>query len=276
MTWVTNWPLLGALRWSDLGTFELDGEALLLNRAMVLGAAAFLGAVSVRAFRRSEPDPAATRARRSPSAIAREARALAPFLLLAVLPATVLSARIRSGFQGAPEAARARDYWRRNVATWSGVETATLRHVDVKVALEPAERRMRVDGVFVLVNGTPAALRRLAFTVGPAFEGVAWTVDGAEAAFEDRSGLHVLAPRGAAAGRRGEGRLRVRGGLPAGRHAERRRNLGVHPAVRRRPPHARAEFPSRAWLRRGNRVDRENRSEPPELPDDFCRASWNR
>lgn len=270
MTWVTNWPLLGSLRWSDLGTFELDGEALLLNRATVLGAAAFLGAVSVRAFRRSESDPAATRDHRSPFALAREARALAPFLLLALIPATVLSARIRSGFQGAPEVARARDYWKRNVATWSGVETATLRHVDVKVALEPSERRMRVDGELLLVNGTPAVLRRLPFTVGPAFEGVAWTVDGTEAAFEERSGLHVLPLREALPP---GGEVRVGFGYAA-----------VFPRGVTRNGGETSEFilPSGVVLHtlgpnflpvpgfvEGIGVDRENRSEPPELPDDF-------
>lgn len=273
MTWVSNWPLLGALRWSDLGTFERDGEALFLNRATVLGAAVLLGAVSVRAFRRREPDPIATRDRRSTSAFAWEAFALAPFLLLAVLPATVLSARIRNGFQGTPETARARDYWRKNVATWSGVETATLRHVDAKIVLEPRERCMRVDGVFLLVNGTPAPLRRLAFTVGPAFEGVAWKIDGAAAALEDRSGLHVLPLREALPP---GGEVRVGFGYTA-----------VFPRGVTRNGGETSEFilPSGVVLHtlgpnflpvpgfvEGIGVDRENASEPPDLPDDFWKG----
>ena len=41
LSWAGNWPLWGAFRWSDLGFFETDRSALILNRVMVLGSADF-------------------------------------------------------------------------------------------------------------------------------------------------------------------------------------------------------------------------------------------
>jgi ABC-2 type transport system permease protein len=40
MTWLSNWPLWGALRWTDFGPFPLNGPPLLLNRLLALGSAA--------------------------------------------------------------------------------------------------------------------------------------------------------------------------------------------------------------------------------------------
>ena len=39
MTWVFNWNLWSAVRWSDMGPLELNAGALLLNRVTVLGLA---------------------------------------------------------------------------------------------------------------------------------------------------------------------------------------------------------------------------------------------
>ena len=38
LSWAWNWPLWGALQWSDMGTFELIREELILNRALMLAA----------------------------------------------------------------------------------------------------------------------------------------------------------------------------------------------------------------------------------------------
>src|SRR5579864_3174250 len=56
MNWVGNWPLIDAVRWSDMGTFELDRQALWLNRLEVLSAVPLLAYLAVRGFRRREGD----------------------------------------------------------------------------------------------------------------------------------------------------------------------------------------------------------------------------
>ncbi len=194
MTWVSNWPLWGALRASDLGAFEMDGLALLLNRLTMLALAAFLSSVAFAVFRRTEHGrPAAQSWAR-----------LATFAFLVAVPAGALAYGVHTGPSGGEARARDLEYWRLNVATWANAPLATLTRVDVRVALEPRDRRLlvwlrafrpthlRVDGTFTLVNETGTALERLPFTVGPAFRGVRWSVDGAAASAEDRSGLHLV------------------------------------------------------------------------------------
>lgn len=191
MTWVANWPLWGTLRWSDFGAFELDGRALLLNRLTMLATATGLGAVAIARYIRTERDPVAPR--RPLSARGRfRAVVTAATVMLVVAPAFVLSVLIDRGHEGRAAEARARDYWRRNVATWKGVAPATVTHVDVTMDLAPGERRMDVTGTFAMRNDTAVAMRQVPFTVGGGFEAVSWTIGGQAASHDDRSGLHVL------------------------------------------------------------------------------------
>ncbi|MBK8004266.1 MAG: ABC transporter permease subunit [Gemmatimonadetes bacterium] len=110
MTWVTNWPLWGALRWSDLGVFPLNGPALWLNRGLALAVAAGLGALTLVVFRRREPDPARRRARWHDGTVGRAALRLAPFALLPLLVGSLLGIEVRDGFQGGPARAAAEQY----------------------------------------------------------------------------------------------------------------------------------------------------------------------
>jgi ABC-2 type transport system permease protein len=193
-TWLTNWTLAGALRWSDMGLFELNGPALLLNRAMAAGLGFFFAAVAGRLFARAEYDPAATMHRLRPANLLRGALRLVPFTLLPLAAGSVLAARIESGFQSEAATGRAEAYWRRNVAAWAAVEPAAATHVDLKVGLDPRRRSAAIEGSFRMINPTERAMRRLPFTVGPSFGYVAWTLDGVPAKPDDRSGLHVLTP----------------------------------------------------------------------------------
>src|SRR6185295_15021321 len=79
MNWVGNWWLWGTLQWSDMGIFELDRRALLLNRLMVLGLAAFFVAVAVQAFGRRQADAIGTIHRLQPAPLRRRLLGLAPF-----------------------------------------------------------------------------------------------------------------------------------------------------------------------------------------------------
>ena len=192
MTWVTNWPLWGTLRWSDLGTFPLNGEALLLNRLLMLAVGVFFGVVAVRAFPRTERDATATLQRLRPRPLARSAGRLAPFVLVPLLLGAYIDYQVDSGFQGEASQDRAKAYWRQNVATWKDAPSPEIVAVDLALDLAPATRRMDVVGTFTLVNRTDAAMPRLAFTVGDSFEAVTWTIGGAATDAEDRAGLHVL------------------------------------------------------------------------------------
>lgn len=195
MTWVTNWPLWGALRWSDLGTFPLNGGALLWNRAAAAALTAFLFAVAFTFLTRTERDAAATLDRLRPRRLARGALRLAPFALMPLLIGGFLGIQVRTGFQGETATERAEERWRQNAASWGGAVPPAVTHLDVKLDLEPSERRMRVAGTYAVVNPTGEPMRRLPFTVGASFEKVFWTLDGVPVEAEDRTGLHVLAPR---------------------------------------------------------------------------------
>jgi ABC-type transport system involved in multi-copper enzyme maturation permease subunit len=273
MTWVTNWPLWGALRWSDFGVFELDREALWLNRLTVTGASAAFMALALWNWPRVEPDALRSGGRGSPGRLARRAARSTLLAFLVLVPALVLSARIDRGSDGKAARAEARDYWRRNSAAWSGVTPPAITHVDVKVDLEPSTGSMRIAGAYAMLNDTGAAVARLPFTVGPGTESVTWTIDGEVAKPENRAGLHLLTlapPRPA-----GEG-VRVgfayRAVVPRGIT----RNGGGAPEFIR-PSGVLLSTLDRHFLPlpgfvEGVGVDRHNRAEPAELPEESWRA----
>ena len=194
MTWVSNWPLWGALRWSDMGTFPLNSGALMLNRAAALAFAVFLFAIAFTFLTRTERDAVAALYRLRPVRWLRGALRLAPFALLPVLISGFLAIQVRTGFQGEVAEERSRAYRRQNVATWRDVAPPAIAHVDVRLALEPSARRLRAEGSYAVVNQTGEPMRWLPFTVGPSFDEVAWTLDGAPVVAEERAGLHILTP----------------------------------------------------------------------------------
>lgn len=184
LTWVTNWPLWGALRWSDMGVFEMDRAALQLNRAIALGVALFLAVAARAGWPRRDPDPAR---RRSWPWVRLTAAAIG-----VLVPALLLSRMVDDGIDGRRSRERDRDYWRLNTASWADVSAPGLVHVDAQIELEPSLGRMRVRGVFEVENRAEDAVRRLPFTVGQGFEAVSWSIEGAPVGHEDRSGLHVV------------------------------------------------------------------------------------
>jgi len=189
MTWLTNWPLWGVLRWSDLGMFEPDRAALLLNRLTMIGLTGLLGTIALAAWPRTEAD----RLRgRGPARLRAQLKRLTPAALTAVIPALCLSSSIQAGPDGKAAREEDRNYWRRNVATWSGFVPPALIRVEAWVDLHPRESRMDVRGVFLLRNTADHEVRVLPFTVGPGFGPVTWEIDGLPARALNRSGLHIL------------------------------------------------------------------------------------
>ena len=208
MTWVTNWPLWGSLRWSDMGTFELDRGPLVANRLLAMAGAMILTMLAIRAYGGIEPDamggPDARVWSRRGARLGRVSawltpgasiRSLAVLITAGVLlagSAAWLVAGIEAGDQGQAARRRAREYWRRNVASWRDVPAPAIRHVEATIRLDPSERRMRVTGAFTIANLTSAPVRRLAFTAGGAIGHIRWRIDDRAIDGEERSGLHVL------------------------------------------------------------------------------------
>jgi ABC-2 type transport system permease protein len=194
MNWVGNWWLWDALQWSDLGTFELDRRALVLNRILVLGLAVLFIAVAVHAFGRRQPDAIGTVHRLRPAALGRRLLGLAPFAAVPLVAGTVLWLAVDDGFQGKTFEKQARNYWKQNLATWSDAPQPALGGVDLDLRIEPSRRWLASRGSYLLVNDRDAALERFALTGGPHWEKVRWTLDGKTYAPENRSGLYVFAP----------------------------------------------------------------------------------
>jgi ABC-2 type transport system permease protein len=192
MTWVTNWPLLGSLRWTEFATFPLDGAALLLNRLLALALALVLFGAARWLFVRTERDVAAARARRSPAAVGRFMLRASPLMALPVFTGAFLAVRVHDAHDGPLAERAAAAYEATNQRQWAAVTPAVIHHIDADVALDPAHRSLRIDGTYALVNRTPVALQELPFTVPYAFGHVAWQVDGVPTIASGADGLAVL------------------------------------------------------------------------------------
>jgi ABC-2 type transport system permease protein len=216
MNWVGNWPLIDAVRWSDMGTFELDRQALWLNRLEVLSAVPLLAYLAVRSFRRREGDklaaggggaerrtgagslppsvpvakasavrgrfpwdasPQGTQGGRDP-ALRRPALWLAGLAAPPLIFGLALWFAVQQGFEGGAAERRHKDYWRQNLATWIDAPLPYVTHVDLDLDLEPARRWFRVRGSYDLVNRRAAPIPWFPVTGGIGWRDLAWTFDG--------------------------------------------------------------------------------------------------
>lgn len=193
MTWLTNWPLWGSLRWTEFALFPLDAEALILNRMLALTLALVLFGAARLMFVRTERDPAASRRRRTPAAIARLALRASPLIALPLVTSAFLAVRVHDAFDGPAVARAAAAYEVSNQREWASVIPAVIQHIDVSVAIEPARREMSVDGTYDLVNRTSNPMTTLPFTVPFTFGPVQWRVGGEPATSSGVSGLERLA-----------------------------------------------------------------------------------
>lgn len=196
LNWATNWPLWGSVKWSDLGPFEVDRTALVLNRVGALGLAAFFAALAVRLDGRRAADSVSLLERLKPGGLLRGAGRLAPW---AVVPAVALigaAVQVGQGWQGDAAKERAKEYWQKNLATWKDAPQPALQDVDLDVDLEPEAGTFHTRGTYTLVNRHGRTLEAFALTGGDHWEDVRWKVDGKDAAPEDRSRLYVFRPPG--------------------------------------------------------------------------------
>jgi len=192
LDWVTNWILAGAVPWSDMAVFELDRIAIVANRSMALSLALLLTIVAVRLFPRRASDAASTMLRLRPSSILKTAFVMSPFWIVPVGLALALDHGIDNGTGGDVAEKAAKDYWRRNFATWRDTVAPEISAVDIDLTLDPARSWFRTEGTFQLRNATADPMPQFSVTPGPHWKELEWELNGRELDTEDRSGLQVF------------------------------------------------------------------------------------
>jgi ABC-2 type transport system permease protein len=217
MNWVGNWWMWSAVRWSDIGLFELDRKAIVLNRLMVLGLAGLFTAVAVQAFARRQPDAIGTVHRLQPASLWRRILRLSPFALLPLAAGAALMVAVDDGFQGKGIEKKERDYWKQNLASWKDAPQPEISDVALDLEIDPARRWLSDRGSYELINDRDAPIARFALTGGTHWKKVSWTLDGKPYKPENRSGLYVFTPPAplAPAGRVRVG-FRLEGAYPEG------------------------------------------------------------
>ncbi|HEX4965627.1 MAG TPA: M1 family aminopeptidase [Thermoanaerobaculia bacterium] len=194
MNWVWNWWIWGTLQWSDLGVFEINRKALLLNRILVLSTAVLLVAVAVRAYGRRQADAIGRIHRLQPAPFWRASLRLLPFVLVPLVTGTVLALAVQDGYQGGFYDKQAHDYWKQNLATWKDAPRPGITDVDLDLKLDPGRRWLHSHGSFELANDHEQDLARFALTGGFHWKKLHWTLNGKPYKPEDRTRLFVFTP----------------------------------------------------------------------------------
>ncbi len=193
MSWVWNWSLVSALRWTDLGPFEMDRVPLMLNRLMIVGAAAFLFALAARVFPRREFDSTRTLLRLRPRALAITALRLLPWAVVPIALGIELQRGVNAGPSGTREERAEKRYWRKNFRTWLDAPQPDVADVEVALEIEPEKRWLHSKGRFELVNPHAEPLAQFALTGGTHWRELTWALNDEPYEPEEREGLYVFA-----------------------------------------------------------------------------------
>ena len=194
LSWVTNWIAWNSMRlWSDMGAFSLHGDALVLNRLLYLSLVPLLLVLAMRWFGRQEFDATRVVHRLRPKALLGGGVRLLPFALPPAVLASLLFFGGRAGEEGPDAEEAAKNYWRRNVATWTDFDMPSVSHVDLDVELEPRAHSASVSGTYTFFNHRDYSYDRFPITAG-LWDPIEWTLDTEPYEPEDRSGLFVFAP----------------------------------------------------------------------------------
>lgn len=194
LNWLGNWPLWSTLQWSDMSTLEFDRTALILSRVFVLGLGAFFLRVAIRHYPRQDRDAIRVMHRSRPAALMRSMMRAAPALVVPLIAGGMLRRQIGTGPDGSGVEKKAKDYWKKNLATWREALLPALAGVDMDVDLDPAERAWKVKGTYVLVNKRDKKLPKVPVTVSPAWRDLKWTMNGVAYTPDTASLLHVFTP----------------------------------------------------------------------------------
>ncbi len=194
INWAGNWPLWDALRWSDLGFFETDRRALILNRVMVLGFAVLFTVLAVRLFGRRGRDAVRTMHRLAPGRLGRSFAGLLPYMAVPAVSAVVLLFMVNGGLEGGVAKKAAREYWSKNLKTWFDAPLPDIARADIDVKVDPAKHWISSKGTLTLVNPLDSALTKIPLTTGFFWKNVTWTLNGEAYEPEDSRYLMVFTP----------------------------------------------------------------------------------
>lgn len=194
ISWVGNWPLWGAMRWSDLGFYETDRVALILNRVLALGLAALFTVLAVRLFARRGVDAVRTMHRLAPARLAASALRLAPFAVVPLVAWVALVFQVDQGIAGGAAKKANKDYWAKNLKTWLDAPLPDIARADVRLKLDPSKHWLKSEGTLTLVNGLDTPITQVPLTGGLHWGHLTWTLDGTVAKPEDSQHLYVFTP----------------------------------------------------------------------------------
>jgi ABC-type transport system involved in multi-copper enzyme maturation permease subunit len=194
LNWLGNWPLWSSVQWSDMSTLEIDRGALVLSRLFVLGLAAFLMRTAIKHYPRQDRDPIRVMQRTSGPALRRAFLRVAPVLAIPMIAGGMLWRQISHGPDGGAMDKKARDYWKKNLATWREAPLPALSNVDLDLGIEPAQRSWTVKGSYMLVNKYDKKMSQIPITTSPAWKNLTWTMNGAAYKPDTASLLYVFTP----------------------------------------------------------------------------------
>jgi hypothetical protein len=194
INWAFNWPLWGALRWSDLGFFETDRAALIWNRIGVLGLAVFFTVLAVRLFARRGTDAVRTVHRLAPGSLMGSAFRLSPYAVVPALAICVLLVQVNDGVNGGTAKKARKDYWAKNLKTWMNAPLPDIGRADIALKVDPAKHFIASKGTLTFVNGGDSTLARFPLTGAEHWQHLTWTLNGKAYTPETTEHLYVIEP----------------------------------------------------------------------------------
>ena len=194
LSWAGNWSLWGAIRWSDLGFYETDRAALVLNRVMALGLAVFFGALAVRFFGRRGGDGVRRLHGLSPGRLFASSARMLPYAVVPVAACLALVFLVDRGLEGGAARKADKDYWAKNLKTWFEVPLPDIARLDVDVKVDPARHWLSSEGTLTLFNPLETTMARIPLSGGRHWQNLSWTLDGQPYEPEDSQRLYVFTP----------------------------------------------------------------------------------
>lgn len=191
LTWASNWALWSGVRWSDIGPLEFDRSAIVLNRLLWLSLAVAFWRLAVRWYPRTDRDMLRVMGMLSGRGLWSMLRGALPWVVVPALTAIMLMRQVGAGPDGGAAEKLAKDYWRKNIATWRDARFPWVKDADIDVRIEPAARRFSVRGSYLIQNHRDTTLRTVGITVGRWRE-MRWTADGDSIAPDTASHLYVF------------------------------------------------------------------------------------
>ena len=191
MSWLYNWSLWTGVRWSDIGTLQFDRQALVLNRLLWLSLAVAFWRLATRWYPRTARDTVSLVHAWSGRQILRSLRRAAPYLVAPVLLGATLFRTMNQGPDGNRAEKTAKDYWKKNLATWRDAPFPWLKDVDIDITIEPEARRYRVAGSYLIKNHRDTTLRQIPLTVGM-WKQMRWTANGDSIVPDTASHLYLF------------------------------------------------------------------------------------